>query len=367
MKCTVVIPTYNRPPHLKRILSYYCQYGKDLAIVVADSSLAENKKKNAQIISTFEDVPILHLGQYDERIDPWHKILDSLKHVGTEYCLLCADDDFVTSKGIHEAVDFLDKNPDYIMAYGNNIWFSFKYNIRGKLEFTYKYYESLVKTQFEAKDRLLSKATDNSQVTTYYAVQRTHLMKDIFEEAAKITPGLQSAGALRQTADLLFAELLVFWLPPVYGKMKCLDTLYYAREDCTPQSVSRVYVTLPDLMNDQNYNVKMQEFIDTMSGHLDKQSGIGLSEAHRIVEKALQIYIRRAPSFVLMVNSMLGKLHLPACLDLAIRKVYRAASSVIYPPTGSGHTFPRKYNYELDKVRLSVLSSAEEVYGTGSE
>jgi glycosyltransferase domain-containing protein len=365
MQCTVLIPTYNRPNHLKRILSYYYQYGRELAIVVADSGSTENKKKNAQIISSFAEASILHLDQYDLKIDPAHKILDALEHVNTEYCLLCADDDFVTPKGIQESVDFLDQNPDYISAYGNDVWFSFKYDRRGKPKFTYKYYESLVNTQLEAKDRLLRQTTDD-HVATYYAVRRTHFMKVFLGEAAKIASGLQFAGALRLTPDLFFAELLILWLPPIYGKMKCLDNLYYVRDDCAPANASRVYITQPDIMNEKSYQPKLLEFTDRIAIHLSKQSGMDLAESRRIVGKAIAVHNRRTPAIVLGVNSMLRKLSLPGWLDLAIRKVYRAGSALIYPPTGSGHSLPARYKNELDQVRLSVLSSAGEVYGPGN-
>jgi len=49
--CTIIIPTYNRPDYLRRILSYYNEYGRDYNIIVADSSSDENKKMNKETIS----------------------------------------------------------------------------------------------------------------------------------------------------------------------------------------------------------------------------------------------------------------------------------------------------------------------------
>jgi glycosyltransferase domain-containing protein len=365
MKCTVVIPTYNRPLHLTRILSYYHQYGGDLAVMVADSSSLENKKRNAGIISSFGTGSFTHLDEFDQGIDPWHKILDAVQHVSTRYCLICADDDFVIPPAIREAADFLDANADFVSAYGNNTWFSLKYGPNGEPEFTYKYYESQANMQAEPRTRLLSKAIDSSNVT-YYSLQRTEFMKLLLSEAASITEHMRSPGAFRLTPDLFFAELLILWLPSIYGKMKCLDNLYYVREDCTPQNLSRVYITLPDIMDDRSYLVKLQEFSDCLVSHLVKQSGMNVEESRRVIEKAIAIYFRRTPSFVLVVNSILNKLHLPGWLDLAIRKVYRALFRVLYPWTGSGHTLPVKYCDELDKVRILVLSSAKEIYGPGN-
>lgn len=359
---TVVIPTYNRPLHLTRILNYYNQHGKGLSIVVADSGAPENRKLDAAIIASFKDISIQHLNHYYSSIDPWHKILDAVQHVTTKYCLICADDDFVTPLGISECAKFLDANSDHVCAYGNNAWFSLAYDAECRLEFTYKYYESQPNTQPAAKERLLHKATDSSNVT-YYSLHRTEFMKVLIGEAARITGSLRFAGAFRLTPDLFFAELLILWLPSIYGKMKSLDVLYYVREDCTPVDVSRVYITLPDLMNDKSYVSKQNEFISCVAGHLNRQSGIAYSEAQELAARAIMVYNRRTPPIVLAINSILNKIKLPGWLDLFVRRVYRVSFSLIYPPTGSGRILPAKYNSEMDKVRLSVLSSAEDVYG----
>lgn len=365
MDCTVVIPTYNRPLHLNRILQYYNSYGSGLAVIVADSGSAENRKQDAQIISSLSNLSIHHLDLYDVSVDPWHKILDAVQHVNTKYCLICADDDFVTPRGIKAAKDFLDLNPDYISAYGNNIWFSIKEGEGGKPAFLCKYFQSQANLQPDPQKRLLNKAMDSSNIT-YYAVHRTSFMQLLIGEASRITGDLRFAGAFRLTPDLFFAELLILWLPSIHGKMKCLDTLYYVREDCTPQNVSRLYVTLPDIMNEASYKPKLHEFTACVAAHLSEQTGMAQAEAQKIVEKAIVIYNRRTPSIVLGINSVLNKLHLPIWLDLAIRKVYRFGSALLYPPTGSGHVFPERYDDELDKIRLAVLSSAAEVYGIGN-
>jgi len=53
-KCTIIIPTYNRPRYLKRILSYYDNHGRAFNIVVADSSSNENKEINKKMFYYFQ-------------------------------------------------------------------------------------------------------------------------------------------------------------------------------------------------------------------------------------------------------------------------------------------------------------------------
>ena len=46
---TIIIPTYNRPKYLERILSYYNGFKENYNIIVADSSLNENKEINKKM------------------------------------------------------------------------------------------------------------------------------------------------------------------------------------------------------------------------------------------------------------------------------------------------------------------------------
>lgn len=41
---TIIIPTYNRPKYLERILSYYNGFEENYNIIVADSSLNNNEE-----------------------------------------------------------------------------------------------------------------------------------------------------------------------------------------------------------------------------------------------------------------------------------------------------------------------------------
>ena len=50
--CTILIPTYNRSDYLRRILSYYNEYGGNYNIIVADSGSDETKKMNKETISS---------------------------------------------------------------------------------------------------------------------------------------------------------------------------------------------------------------------------------------------------------------------------------------------------------------------------
>ena len=78
MKCTIIIPTYNRPDYLKRLLSYYDSRNVEYKIIIADSSSGDNKIKNDKISSSFVKLDILHITDYTSTISPIDKLCDIL-------------------------------------------------------------------------------------------------------------------------------------------------------------------------------------------------------------------------------------------------------------------------------------------------
>ena len=51
--CTIVIPTYNRPAYLRRILRYYDRTGIPLSVIVADSSPDKIKAAGFHVFCRF--------------------------------------------------------------------------------------------------------------------------------------------------------------------------------------------------------------------------------------------------------------------------------------------------------------------------
>jgi len=372
MECTVLIPTYNRPNHLKRILSYYNQYGNDLPIVIADSSSEENKKLNRETVSSFHNPCFSYLDKYDPSINPLRKILDAFKQVSTMYCVFCADDDFVTPSGIRESIEFLDNNPDYTTAYGKGENFLLQSFRGSEPQFRYLNYRSHSNTYVEPKDRLIYEVA-NYNDTSYYAVRRTLFMKMLYEEVSKATTIDTYDGKADTAISILFGELIISWLSAIYGKMKCLDTLFCVREYCTPAKLVGFRPALSDLMKDKSYGEKKQKFSDCVAGHLYSQSGISKMEAYKIIDKAIMIYAKKSNPLARKISIILNNLNLPDWLDRGIRKLYHWLDSVIIQiyqaasricsSGNSAYPVNSRYRNDLNQIRLCILANAEEIYG----
>ena len=93
---TLLIPTFNRPDLLGRLLTYLEKQSAGFAVVVLDSSFPDNKAKNADVVSSVT-LNIKRI-EFDERISPFDKFRAGIEAIETQFVSLCADDDIVVTK-----------------------------------------------------------------------------------------------------------------------------------------------------------------------------------------------------------------------------------------------------------------------------
>jgi len=313
--CSIIIPTYNRPYYLKRILSYYNEYGKEFNIVVADSSLDEAKRINKKTISSLPNLKILYLADYSPTLDVFYKIADAIAHVKDEYCVICADDDFIIPEGINTATEFLEREPDFTCAHGDYIAFCLKDNEKEQKQFYWSQshpYKSSISP--DPKMRLLTHLS-NYSITTFYAVHRTEIINMVFKE----TVGTENLG--------VFGELAASMLTLIYGKMKHLDVFYCVRE-ALPDSDARTAKRLPGYVDDGTYDHAYTQFRDCLAMHLSKNSQITIKQAEKIVDKGWAGYTKKYKGFLIpKINYMMKKMALPTKIDGGFRRIYRKVSS----------------------------------------
>jgi len=345
MKYTIIIPTYNRPDYLKRLLSYYDSYNIKSKIIIADSSSEDNKIENKRISSHFTDMNILHIADYPYTISPNNKLCDILNYVNSEYSLFCADDDFTTPNGITQSINFLENNSDFSVAHGVYVGFSVKKNSENETCLLWKPgYPPESITFSDAKDRLYHHLA-NYSFPTFYGVHRTEDLKRILDERAKYTD------------DVRFGELLPTLLSAIHGKIKCLDVLYAARD---ANSGSNVYPYPPDYIKDGTYDAKYSRFKNCLVNHLVNTSNLEIEDAEDVIDAAMFAHMKKRyydPKNVLISKmiDVLDYLRLPSYIDGGIRYTYRKLFITNHYLTNGD--FPSSYHDDLDNICLNVLSS----------
>lgn len=318
-KVTIIIPTYNRPTCLKRLLDYYNGYNIDYNIIVADSSSNKNKRLNKETVSSFPNLKILYLDDYSDKIKGLHKFADATKYVKSKYCLFCGDDDFVVPNGINQSVDFLEKNPDFTVAHGRYLSFWLNPKKRGEKQFCWQVRYSNQSITFSNPENRLFKQLSEYGLPTFYGVHRTDFLKMIYREVLnyKIDP-------------ILFAELLLSMLALICGKMKCLnDVLYMARQIDSDHSYYNNWPTLPDFVNQGKYDEKYVKFRQCLVNYLCKKSQLNIEESKKVIDDAMSMYIKRYHSLNLKgvlidkVKYISDSLHTPDWIYKKVRLLYK--------------------------------------------
>ncbi|MFC2004694.1 TIGR00180 family glycosyltransferase, partial [Chloroflexota bacterium] len=360
---SLIIPTYNRPHYLHRILNYYDKYcdSEKYEIIIADSSSSENKRQNKNTVKYFPNLNILH-SKHPSDIHQYSKILSSLDQIKSEYCVICADDDFVTPNGIEQSVDFLEKNRDFTVVQGYYIGFKVRGDVEKESQFWWKYSNANQSITFPNPQDRLCYHLSNYITTTFHGVHRTDFLKMAFTETSRFTD------------DFSFGELLPTMLTLIYGKLKCLDLLFAARDSGTIRihTSPEYQKTLADFIKEGTYNDKYAKFRDCLSMHLSKESQLDIEESKKIVDDAMSAYMKKCypPKSKLSLRSktaalttrtglFLDRSNLPDWLDKGIRKSYRRVTgSNDITEKATDESIPPNYLEDFNRIRHHVLASS---------
>ncbi|MHA2174302.1 MAG: TIGR00180 family glycosyltransferase [Candidatus Hodarchaeales archaeon] len=290
---SLVIPTYNRPSFLQRLLTYFDKQNVNYEIVIPDSSSDEIKTNNKKIISSFSKLRINHLDHFSSETNFYHKIAQTVDFLNMKYTVLCADDDYIIPTALDKSVAFLEKNPDFTAVGGYYLAFLKKVNKSNKKKFYWKEYLASLDqikpysslTSSDHKSRLINHLT--FYLPTLYYVHETNFLRMIQKEALPYMKELDFASS--------FGELLLDMLTVIYGKIKTLDIFYGARESVliTKDSSSK-YSGIIKPIKDGTYGYYYGKFKNCLMKHLSQEAGISDQEAENIIDQGMNFYLNRS-------------------------------------------------------------------------
>ncbi|MBK5536302.1 TIGR00180 family glycosyltransferase [Pseudomonas sp. TH08] len=219
---TIVLISHERPAFLRRAIRFYSSL--PCRILVLDSSAAAL----AGIPAEFTNVDYQHLPQFGY----WGiraKLAYGVEQLQTPYMVFAADDDFLVHDALHEAVAFMDANPDYSLCHGYSLMYlalanSVNYYRRDK-----KVCEDYSADQ--AEERLLDYM--HQYLPPFYAVQRTAILRDWY-------------AAMPQDTIFQWQEVGHTFYMLARGKVRILPIPYVVREINYEQSDhnTEIYHTL---------------------------------------------------------------------------------------------------------------------------
>lgn len=197
---TLVIPTYNRPSHLKALLTYLSANGLRSPVLILDSSEPRSRAANRKTIDK-AGIEVAY-AEFPSDTHPFDKFRDGVNQVTTPFCALCADDDLIVPDGVARCLGALMANPEASVAQGYS--FSFLCRVDGDIELGNILYFSSSITD-KAPLARLAKLFSRYQAATYGNYR---------------TPALQRIlDTIHPTSSILARELLGSALAAVEGQM----------------------------------------------------------------------------------------------------------------------------------------------------
>ncbi len=185
---TVLVPTFNRPKELKRLLVFLQVLGNPYEVLVLDGSNPENQARNQANCAQFPNVkfrpyePGFHLGL---------RLADGMNQVTTKYSVFCGDDDFLLPDGITKCAEYLEEHTDYSCAVGKTLCLLFRGRIlKGGISVIDHLRNPFTLNQGKFIQRLirLQAFTTAGCPPFYYGVRRTAQSQEIY---SKVTAKLK--------------------------------------------------------------------------------------------------------------------------------------------------------------------------------
>lgn len=212
---TIIIPTYNRPHKLKRLLLYLDRSKLNIKLCILDSSEVYKKKTNRQIISTLHSSNLkIEYFEYPPDIPVFNKYREGISYVNTKYMMFCADDDVPFLPTLERSISFLRMNPDYVAAHGYYLNFYLDDHQGSPIQIQHLLYasDSIEDESYLARiNQLFGKYE-----ALFYAVYRSDALQKAF-------------AFIQSVQTTLWQELILAAAIVIQGRVKRLPFFYYAR------------------------------------------------------------------------------------------------------------------------------------------
>lgn len=168
---TLLVPTFNRPAHLRSLLGYLAARRFQYPVRVLDSSSGDALTQNRETVGR-AGLDIVH-EVHDPAIAVHKKIGLAVASVESTYCSLCADDDVLFIDELDGLLEILDADPNLVVAHGYYV--NFKPGEDFNIWHTDYSAPSIVAE--DALKRIVQQMSDYQAI--FYGVHRTATMQAI--------------------------------------------------------------------------------------------------------------------------------------------------------------------------------------------
>lgn len=272
LKSTILLPTYNRPQDLRKLLDYLA-HSFDLnkvRVLVLDGSDSKNQTVNRRACEGLQ----VDYKSYGSSLSYVERLLEGLQSTETESVIILGDDDILSPKGFSECVSFLHENKDYTIAHGQYIGF----NITSQGCSFNKTYHSVSIEDNSPLKRLFSFFSSYT-APTIYAVCRTASLQKSFEELIKNDIDI---------SDYVNVEIMASAIPVAQGKLKRLSSFFQARR-FSPAPPDK-YVSYAKYIMADDFSGKHQKIKKSIINNLPDKEDLKEATASNAIDLAFAAY-----------------------------------------------------------------------------
>lgn len=249
---TIIIPTYNRPKYLQRVLDYFNNFKLIKPfIIVLDSSFEDNKLLNQTSINALSNNRFSYFN-FESSINFFSKLNFGIDKVKTDYVALCADDDFLTEEGILESINKLENNKELYSVKGKNLYFT---DTMAKLK-EYDFFKGLYSDTAFTRLQEITKGFVPSLIYQVFRVNKFKFLYSFFEKHADKLP-----------ENATFQEYLFYFMVICTGKLGTINVDLNIRDKSVPRETE--IKNFPHAVMDNSFNDNYSKFCLFLSKYLD--------------------------------------------------------------------------------------------------
>lgn len=288
---TIVVPSFNRPAFLARLLGYYEACGAPFPLHILDSSHAAGADPRVRKLCAATQAAYR---RYDAAMLPTLKIADGLQHVTTPYVVLWADDDLMVPRGLAAGVGFLEAHPEFSVAHGRSGLFQTGV-VQGRTALLgVQPYPQRAYTAPQAAQRVTECLTDYT-TNLFYSVHRTAQLRDNVQRCLAYGLGVAHPPQPIHRADW-WVELTLACLSIIHGKAWQVGGLYMMRdrhEGADSWELGSAKIDHFDWVVSDSFSVAHRAFTECVAGALARQDGLSPSQAEAVVKRAFWSHLAR--------------------------------------------------------------------------
>lgn len=295
-KITILIPTRNRIDYVKRCVSHFYSMNDEkliVYIILLDGSDEEIKVKNKEFIDCFDENLVTHMS-YDTSSWPFDRVNDIIRDVKTDFCCICADDDFFEKSGIISAISLLKGNIELGAVVGEMLRFN-----EGNLKDFYKGQGFDFKSILENDpiERLYNFFGKNELLQLIYLVYRTESLIEVLDNIPF------------KSINGTFQEILWYFNVVVSKKLGKIDEILIVREIANnDNTIKYMKSNFYDLMINGTFNNQYLNLKKALLKFLEKKLNgeIKSSDINNNIDNIFTLYLKRwgiKDEYIFMKNS----------------------------------------------------------------